>query len=58
MEGDGDKLQSAVIVPRHIALVMDGNGRWAKIRGKERCEGHAAGVDALRVALRAAAGIK
>lgn len=56
MVGDGDKLQSAVIVPRHIALVMDGNGRWAKMRGKERCEGHVAGVNALRVALRAAAG--
>lgn len=33
---------------------MDGNGRWAELRGKERCEGHVAGVESVRVALRAA----
>lgn len=34
--------------PKHIAIVMDGNGRWAKQRGKPRLIGHAAGVKALR----------
>ena len=32
-------------IPRHIAIIMDGNGRWAKERGKERSFGHQAGVD-------------
>ena len=35
-------------VPRHIAIIMDGNGRWAKQRGRERSYGHQAGVDAVR----------
>lgn len=35
-------------VPRHIAIIMDGNGRWAKSRGMERSAGHVAGVDAVR----------
>ena len=34
-------------VPRHVAIVMDGNGRWAKRRGLKRTEGHAAGEEAL-----------
>jgi len=34
-------------VPRHVAIVMDGNGRWAKQRGLARTEGHGAGEDAL-----------
>jgi undecaprenyl diphosphate synthase len=34
-------------VPRHVAIVMDGNGRWAKRRGLRRTEGHAAGEEAL-----------
>jgi undecaprenyl diphosphate synthase len=34
-------------VPRHIAIVMDGNGRWAQLRGLKRTEGHAAGEAAL-----------
>ncbi|OYN91964.1 isoprenyl transferase [Parenemella sanctibonifatiensis] len=34
-------------VPAHVAIVMDGNGRWAKARGKARTVGHAAGEDAL-----------
>ena len=36
-------------IPRHIAIIMDGNGRWANERGKERSFGHQAGVDAVRV---------
>ena len=35
-------------VPRHIAIIMDGNGRWAKKRGMPRTMGHAAGAEAFR----------
>lgn len=35
-------------VPKHIAIIMDGNGRWAQLRGKERQEGHQAGAAAVR----------
>lgn len=35
-------------IPRHIAIIMDGNGRWAAERGKPRSFGHQAGVDAVR----------
>lgn len=35
-------------LPRHIAVIMDGNGRWAKKRGLPRVEGHRAGVEAVR----------
>ncbi len=40
--------------PRHVAIIMDGNGRWAKARGLPRALGHSAGVDALRAAVEAA----
>ena len=40
--------------PRHIGLIMDGNGRWAKARGLPRIEGHRRGVEALRRTVRAA----
>ena len=40
--------------PRHIAIIMDGNGRWANARGLPRTAGHKAGVAALREAIRAA----
>jgi undecaprenyl diphosphate synthase len=40
--------------PRHIAIIMDGNGRWAKARGLPRAAGHKAGVEALRETIRAA----
>jgi undecaprenyl diphosphate synthase len=42
-------------VPRHIAIIMDGNGRWAAARGLPRVEGHRRGVEALRRTVRAAA---
>lgn len=41
-------------IPRHVAIIMDGNGRWAKSRGKERYEGHIEGVASVREAVRAA----
>ena len=42
-------------VPRHVGVIMDGNGRWAQSRGLPRIEGHRRGVEALRRAVRAAA---
>ena len=41
--------------PRHVAIIMDGNGRWAKQRGLPRVAGHRAGAEAVRRTLRAAA---
>jgi undecaprenyl diphosphate synthase len=35
-------------LPRHVAIIMDGNGRWAKLRHKRRVEGHRAGIAAVR----------
>ena len=40
--------------PEHVAIIMDGNGRWAKARGLPRVAGHRAGVEALRKTVRAA----
>src|SRR6476659_11289753 len=47
-------------LPTHIAIIMDGNGRWAKERGLPRVEGHRNGVESVRAVVRAAgeAGIK
>lgn len=42
-------------VPAHVAIIMDGNGRWAAARGLPRAEGHRRGVEALRRTVRAAA---
>ncbi len=42
-------------MPRHVAVIMDGNGRWAKARGLPRTEGHRRGVEAVRRAIRHAA---
>lgn len=41
-------------LPAHIAIIMDGNGRWAKTRGLERGEGHKEGVNAIRAVVEAA----
>lgn len=40
-------------IPRHIAIIMDGNGRWAKERGLPRREGHRAGADSVRACVEA-----
>jgi undecaprenyl diphosphate synthase len=45
----------ASTVPRHVAIIMDGNGRWAEARGLPRVAGHRAGAEAVRRALQAAA---
>ena len=53
-EFDSDEL------PQHIAVIMDGNGRWAQQQGKNRLRGHEAGTKAVRKTVEAAAklGIK
>jgi undecaprenyl diphosphate synthase len=47
-------------IPKHVAIIMDGNGRWAKSQGKDRIFGHFNGVEAVRASLKAAtkAGVK
>ncbi len=42
-------------IPRHVAIIMDGNGRWAKARGLPRLAGHRAGTENLRTIIRASA---
>ena len=42
-------------VPKHIAIIMDGNGRWAQKRGLQRVEGHKEGVEAVKRTVKAAA---
>jgi undecaprenyl diphosphate synthase len=54
MSKDGKAPQEPVPVPRHVAIIMDGNGRWAKQRGLPRIEGHRRGVEAVRTATYAA----
>src|SRR5437764_9812227 len=49
-----DRLLSAIDwdrLPRHVAIIMDGNGRWAAQRGQPRIAGHRAGVEAVRAAV-------
>ena len=41
-------------IPVHVSLIMDGNGRWAKERGKERIYGHFEGVESVRACVEAA----
>ena len=46
--------EAAGAVPRHVAIIMDGNGRWAQARGLPRAAGHRQGAEAARRVLRAA----
>jgi len=48
------KINDVYIAPRHIAIIMDGNGRWAQRRMLPRSQGHKAGVNALKKTVRAA----
>ncbi len=52
--GDGMTSEKPALaqIPRHIAIIMDGNGRWAKRRGLPRLAGHRAGVENIRRILR------
>ena len=45
---------SARQLPRHVGIILDGNGRWAQLRGLPRAEGHRRGSDAVRRVVRAA----
>ena len=47
-----EELQRRGALPRHIAIIMDGNGRWARARGVARLLGHRAGRKAVREAIR------
>lgn len=44
-------------IPRHVAVIMDGNGRWAKKRALNRLRGHKAGIEAVRETIRAASDV-
>ena len=52
---DNEAQQADRSVPRHVAIIMDGNGRWAERRGLPRVAGHRAGAEAVRRSLQAAA---
>ena len=43
-----DKLKESGEIPNHVAIIMDGNGRWAKMQGKSRIFGHRQGVNSVR----------
>jgi len=49
------ELKASCELPSHIAIIMDGNGRWARLKGKTRVEGHAAGVNSVRDIVEASA---
>ena len=53
--GNAAQAPDGVVVPRHVAIIMDGNGRWAKARGLPRTIGHREGAEALRRVVRASA---
>ena len=50
----GSQLLQTINIPKHIAIIMDGNGRWAKRRGMPRTMGHKAGAERLRDIVREA----
>jgi undecaprenyl diphosphate synthase len=54
-EGDLLRAIDFARLPRHVAVIMDGNGRWAQLRNKSRVEGHRAGIDAVRDTVETAA---
>lgn len=57
MPVDEDILRRQIIpekLPRHVAIIMDGNGRWARARGLSRVAGHRAGVEPIRMVVRTA----
>jgi undecaprenyl diphosphate synthase len=48
-------LDEIINVPQHVAIIMDGNGRWAQLRGKKRVVGHKSGVESVRASVSTAA---
>ncbi len=62
MGKETEKLKAGIVaapkrIPTHVAIIMDGNGRWARLRNKPRTFGHEAGVRAVKEVVRAAAEI-
>ncbi|MCX5515304.1 di-trans,poly-cis-decaprenylcistransferase [Kaistia algarum] len=53
MAAPADSAVAAPKIPRHVAIIMDGNGRWAQGRGLSRTEGHRRGMEAVRAAVEA-----
>lgn len=53
-QSENDQYPPLERIPRHVGIIMDGNGRWARARGLPRAAGHRAGTEALRGLLRAA----
>jgi undecaprenyl diphosphate synthase len=49
-----ERIKSRGNIPRHIGIIMDGNGRWAEKQGLARTEGHKAGIDSVREVVQAA----
>ena len=47
-------MENVTKIPTHIAIIMDGNGRWAKAQGKDRYEGHIEGVVSVKACIKAA----
>jgi undecaprenyl diphosphate synthase len=52
---DATTVHEILKIPRHVAIIMDGNGRWAKERGLPRIQGHRTGAESVREIVRAAA---
>jgi undecaprenyl diphosphate synthase len=52
VDADGERLLPDSDLPRHVAIIMDGNRRWARQHGRAEIDGHAAGVEAIRTLLR------
>ncbi len=48
MLAEGSEIENPMTVPRHIAIIMDGNGRWARERGLGRIKGHEQGAESVR----------
>ena len=54
MEAAVTKAREESLPPHHVAIIMDGNGRWARARGLPKIEGHRQGTEAVRKAIQAA----
>jgi undecaprenyl diphosphate synthase len=52
MPSEADRNEDRMTLPRHIAIILDGNGRWAEQRGLPRTRGHEHGAEAVRAAVR------
>ena len=52
-KGLNNSAADEIVVPRSVAVIMDGNGRWAKQRGMPRIKGHEVGADSVQAIVRA-----